>query len=148
MKFLLPLAWSLFVLKTTCECSSRSDDTPLKKNSFRNKAISDGAISFYMDHFVRTRVSKVTYGNFCSIPYDPSDPDHRSHTVFTAYSGEKRVGVFFDIILPKVSGLISFPKRMFFLKKIFVEYPSFGDEGIQNVLLPEVRFFSWFTSCY
>jgi hypothetical protein len=67
--------------------------------------VSDGAISFYLDHFVRTRVSKITYGNFCHIPYDPSDADHqrRSHKIFTSVSGNKRISDCFDIILPKVS---------------------------------------------
>ena len=85
----------------------------LKKSFFRNKAVSDGAISFYVDHFVRTRVSKYTYGNFCTIPYDPSDADHRSrfHNVYTTISGEERISNFFDIILPKVSGLISFLQK-------------------------------------
>jgi len=68
-----------------------------------NKAVSDGAISFYLDHFVRTRVSKITYGNFCHIPYDQSASDHRSrvHKVFTSVSGNKRISDSFDIILPK-----------------------------------------------
>jgi len=68
-----------------------------------NKAVSDGAISFYVDHFVRTRVSKFTYGSFCHIPYDPSAPDHisRSHNVFISVSGAERITDFFDIILPK-----------------------------------------------
>jgi hypothetical protein len=72
--------------------------------------VSDGAISFYLDHFVRTRVSKITYGNFCHIPYDPTASDHkaRSHKVFTSVSGNKRISESFDIILPKVSCLIPF----------------------------------------
>jgi hypothetical protein len=68
-----------------------------------NKAVSDGAVSFYLDHFVRTRVSKLTYGTFCSIMYDPSEPDHqpRSHNVYTDAAGEERIKDSFDIILPK-----------------------------------------------
>ena len=72
--------------------------------------MSDGAISFYLDHFVRTRVSKITYGTFYKILYDPNDADHksRSHKVFTSVSGHKRICDSFDIILPKVSYLIPF----------------------------------------
>ena len=75
---------------------------------FRNKAVSDGAISFYLDHYVRTRVSKVTYGNFCHIPYDSSDPEHvrRQGNMFMDVSGAKRISNTFDIILPKVCGLV------------------------------------------
>ena len=74
---------------------------------FRSKAVSDGAISFYLDHFVRTRVSTVTYGTFCSKPYDPSDPEHvrRQGNTFTNPSGSKMINDMFDIILPKVCGL-------------------------------------------
>jgi len=97
--------------------------TPLGLNIVRpenhvNKAVSDGAISFYLDHFVRTRVSKITYGNFCHIPYDPNSPDHRSrtHKVFTSVSGNKRISESFDVILPKntqVSETKEFKKSYF-----------------------------------
>ena len=75
---------------------------------FRSKAVSDGAISFYLDHFVRTRVSTVTYGTFCSKPYNSSDPEHvrRQDNTFTNPSGTKMINDMFDIILPKVCGLV------------------------------------------
>ena len=71
---------------------------------FRNKAVSDGALSFYHDHFVRTHVSKITYGNFCHIPFDPAVPDHQSrlHKTFTSISGLRRIKDSFEVILPKV----------------------------------------------
>jgi len=69
---------------------------------FRNKAVSDGAISFYLHHIVKTRVSKVTYGTFCDVLYDPNNPNHRARDVFTCHiSGVTRIKGFFDIILPK-----------------------------------------------
>ncbi|CAA7260337.1 unnamed protein product [Cyclocybe aegerita] len=75
----------------------------LRPDNHVNKAVSDGAISFYLDHFVRTRVSKLTYGNFCHIPYDPKAPDHqvRQHKTFVSVSGNKRISDSFDVILPK-----------------------------------------------
>jgi hypothetical protein len=74
---------------------------------FRNKAVSDGALSFYHDHFVRTRVSKFTYGTFCVPLFVPTDPDHqqRAHKTFIAASGFLRINDFFDVILPKVCSL-------------------------------------------
>jgi len=82
--------------------------TSLKLNVTRpenhvNKAVSDGAISFYLDHFVRTRVSKITYGNFCHIPFDPSSPEHQARLAktFVSVSGNKRISDSFDVILPK-----------------------------------------------
>ncbi|TFK21092.1 hypothetical protein FA15DRAFT_672873 [Coprinopsis marcescibilis] len=68
-----------------------------------NKAVSDGALSFYLDHFVKSRVSKVAYGSFCHIPYDNTDPEHRSResTTFLSVSNSKRIGGFFQVVLPK-----------------------------------------------
>jgi len=81
--------------------------TPLGLNIIRpenhlNKAVSEGAISFYLDHFVRTRVSKFTYGCFSSIPYDSNNPEYksRSHKVYTVL-GMKWISGYFGIILPK-----------------------------------------------
>ena len=80
-------------------------------SSFRNKAVSDGALSFYHDHFVRTRVSKFTYGNFCSFRFDPAAPDHqqRLRAAFTDLSGIRRIRGSFNIILPKV---FNFPSSL------------------------------------
>ena len=101
-----------------CECSSRKKyDSTIQRNFLRNKAVSDGAISFYLDHFVKTRVSKVTYGRFCTVTYDPNDSDHksRSHKVFTSTCGTKRIDGLFNIMIPKVS----FVKSLFFKSKYF-----------------------------
>ncbi|EAU92333.2 hypothetical protein CC1G_00552 [Coprinopsis cinerea okayama7 len=68
-----------------------------------NKAVSDGAISFYLDHHVTTRVAKFTYGQFRTAFYDASDPDHRLRytKMYTCASGEKLVPDFFAVILTK-----------------------------------------------
>ena len=113
------------------------NDSTNQKNFFRNKAVSDGAISFYIDHFVRTRVSKFTYGVFGDTVYDPSAPDHRlrSHKVFTSVSGNERIGDFFDIILPKVSCLISFLQCML-LKAFICRIPKFQRRRNSENLFP------------
>ncbi|KAF8959240.1 hypothetical protein BDZ97DRAFT_1838744 [Flammula alnicola] len=68
-----------------------------------NKAVADGAISFFLDHFVRTRISKVTYGCFCVIPYIPTDPEHlqRSGSTIVRPNGLKHVQDSFKVVLPK-----------------------------------------------
>ena len=88
----------------------QDQNEPTIQKNFRNKAVSDGAISFYLDHIVRTRVSKNTYGSFASVPYDPNDPDHksRSRKLFTSITGAKLLRGSFDIILSKVM-LNAFP---------------------------------------
>jgi len=71
---------------------------------FRSKAVSDGAVSFRLDHLVGARVSKLTYGMLIWQIFMPEKPDHqeRSSTVKVFPSGDLRLPDHFDIILPKV----------------------------------------------
>ena len=71
--------------------------------------MSHGAISFFLDHFVKTRVSKVTIGVFGNPIYDSKNPEHvkRKESTYIASSGEKRVTGYFCIILPKVNEQLS-----------------------------------------
>ena len=125
------------------------NDTIIQRRFFkkRNKAVSDGAISSYLDHFVTTRVSKYTYGSFCAIPYNPSAPDHRSRSrnVFAAVSGDKRIDGFFDIIIPKVSCLTILPQKVWFFK--ICRVPKFRrqkNSGKLSALLQILQLFSEF----
>jgi len=96
-------------LKTMCPSSIlRNWSRP--NFSFRNKAVSDGALSFYQHRFVHTRISKCTYGNFCDTAFDPADPDHqqRLHNGYTDFTGVRLIKGFFSVILPKVSLSSSF----------------------------------------
>ncbi|EFI28055.1 hypothetical protein CC1G_14081 [Coprinopsis cinerea okayama7 len=66
--------------------------------------IADGALSFYLDHRVVSRVSRFTYGVNCHVPYNPRDEEHqiRSITSWFSASGNRRLPGFFSVILPKV----------------------------------------------
>ena len=70
-----------------------------------NKAVSDGAISFHLDHMVKTRVSKVAYGTFRQIEYDPDDLEHvaRKNKMKVMPSGRELIPDAFATILPRVS---------------------------------------------
>lgn len=72
--------------------------------SLRNKAVADGAMSFYLDHRVSARVAKKTYGVKCNTRFDPNDPTHlsRSETNYTGISGYLYLPNKFDTILAKV----------------------------------------------
>ena len=76
---------------------------------FRNKAVSDGALSFYHDHFVRIRVSKLTYGSCCHTQFNPTAPGHqqRAHKAFAAASGLLVIPDVFDVIVSKVGSFFS-----------------------------------------
>jgi len=69
-----------------------------------NKAVSDGAISFYLDNYVRSRIAKVTYGLKVKRTYDVSNPEHikRGSKVYTDVDGSLRLTDGFDPILSKV----------------------------------------------
>ncbi|KAF9479846.1 hypothetical protein BDN70DRAFT_982202, partial [Pholiota conissans] len=95
--------------------------------------VSDGAISSYLDHIVMTRISKITYGNFCHIPYKPNAQDHceRTSKIFISVSGHKCTSDFFDVILPKVCHISYFDydeayKCLYYLS----EHSDLGDEGV------------------
>jgi len=66
--------------------------------------VSDGALSFYLDRFVRCRVSKVTYGTFCNVKFDPASADHqqRHSASFLDIDGNRYLPRMFSVILPKV----------------------------------------------
>ncbi|KAJ7578246.1 hypothetical protein C8J56DRAFT_969497 [Mycena floridula] len=68
-----------------------------------NKAVADGAVSFYLDHFVTERVSKVTYGTEYDVDYDAGDPEHlaRASDSFTCFDGAERIPSGFSILLAK-----------------------------------------------
>lgn len=82
---------------------------PLKLNLCRpdthlNKAVADGAVSFYLDHFVTTRVSKFAYGVTCSTEYNPADVEHSSRASsvrFDAVDGTRRLDGVFSALLHK-----------------------------------------------
>ncbi|KAK0222699.1 hypothetical protein EDD85DRAFT_860789 [Armillaria nabsnona] len=72
-------------------------------NSPLNKAVADGAISFYIHNIVSARVAKYTYGLKVHTIFNPLDPEHarRKLHVFTRIDGEKVLNGQYAIILPK-----------------------------------------------
>ena len=77
----------------------------LKKGHSNSKAVADGAISYFLDHFVEARMSKFTYGTKVNVLYDPGISEHlaRSSTIFTDLDGARRLPGAFSEILQKVS---------------------------------------------
>ncbi|KAF8161589.1 hypothetical protein B0H34DRAFT_385803 [Crassisporium funariophilum] len=65
------------------------------------KAVANGAISYYINHYVQTRVSGVTYGSLGKIAYDPSNLEHklRSSKATTSASGGQEIVPYFWVIL-------------------------------------------------
>ena len=70
----------------------------------RNKAVAEGAASFYLQQFVSTRVAKLTYGTKVAEAYNEFDAEHRkrSATVGMNAAGRKLVPGAFAVALAKV----------------------------------------------
>ncbi|KAF8632440.1 hypothetical protein AX15_001882 [Amanita polypyramis BW_CC] len=104
-----------------------------------NKAVANGAVSFYVDHYVNTRVSKATYGNSCSYSYNPNDSEHlkRVSQVYESPSKKRYVQGAFDVILYKVS--------LWFLTILFALLSlSAKDTRVSEMM--EFRRSYWYTS--
>ncbi|KAJ7141731.1 hypothetical protein C8R43DRAFT_1071627 [Mycena crocata] len=66
-----------------------------RPDSHVNKAVADGAVSFYLDRFVSTRISKHTYGIEVSEKYQATNAEH---IVRAKYAARNAAG---DLMIPK-----------------------------------------------
>lgn len=93
-----------------------------RPDSHVNKAVADGAVSYFLDRFVSARISKHTYGLECNTVYEPNNSEHlsRSHTTYMTVDGHMRVPHRFSSILMKnvrVSETTEFRERYVQLHK-------------------------------
>ncbi|PPQ91153.1 hypothetical protein CVT25_003058 [Psilocybe cyanescens] len=74
-----------------------------RPDSHLNKAVAHGAVSYYVDHRVTTRVAKYTFGVPCGIPYNDENEEHikRSSLKYQSASGAWYIPGAFDVILPR-----------------------------------------------
>ncbi|KAH6910170.1 hypothetical protein BKA70DRAFT_1147167 [Coprinopsis sp. MPI-PUGE-AT-0042] len=75
-----------------------------RPDSHVNKAVSDGAAAFFLDHYVDSRICRAHYGTNCHIIYDDKDPEHvRRKSSVQAYppTGVPCFAQTFNSILPK-----------------------------------------------
>lgn len=73
---------------------------------YRNKAVAEGAVSFHVDHFVKARVAKYSYGTDAAVLLNPFNEEHicRLHLASKDMNGLLRLQGF-SVILPKVRTL-------------------------------------------
>ncbi|KAJ7063914.1 hypothetical protein C8F01DRAFT_1129822 [Mycena amicta] len=74
-----------------------------RPDSHVNKAVSDGAVSFYLNRYVSARISKEHYGIKSRTPYESNNADHRarSKSAVENLEGNWMLPNCFSIILPK-----------------------------------------------
>ncbi|CAA7260296.1 unnamed protein product [Cyclocybe aegerita] len=113
-----------------------------RPDSHTNKAVADGAISFYIDHFVSARVGKLSYGITASIPYNPTDLEHALRDRFTCvdFAGTRRVNGAFDVILPKNTKVSETEE---FRHSFFREDTSSTSENLRHISVPIKCFRGW-----
>ncbi|EKM53451.1 uncharacterized protein PHACADRAFT_148058 [Phanerochaete carnosa HHB-10118-sp] len=72
-----------------------------------NKAVAEGAVWFFLEHFVSVRVARLTYGTTCVIEYNPQDSDHikRRGKAYMRPSGRMVIPNAFNLILAKGTSL-------------------------------------------
>lgn len=72
--------------------------------------MADGAVSFYLDHFVAVRVAKFSYGARCFRIYNAKDQEHakRSSSAYVGIDGEKHIPNGFEVVLHKVYSISPF----------------------------------------
>ena len=70
----------------------------------RIKAVADGSISYFIEHYVISRVAKLSYLVLVDVLYDPSNDKHRRRigNVYTKITGEKCVTGALSVVLSQV----------------------------------------------
>ncbi|KAJ7137618.1 hypothetical protein C8R43DRAFT_1089388 [Mycena crocata] len=71
-----------------------------RPDSHVNKAVADGAVSFYLDRFVSARISKHTHGTECVMDYQANNAEHRCRA---SYATKDASGA---LVVPKVFSAI------------------------------------------
>ncbi|KAL1941016.1 hypothetical protein VTO73DRAFT_7652 [Trametes versicolor] len=56
-----------------------------RPDTHTNKAVAEGGVSFYLEHFVSARIIKMTYGTISSATYDQTDPE----STIVCYRGKR-----------------------------------------------------------
>jgi hypothetical protein len=102
--------------------------------------VADGAVSFFLDHFVAVRVSRLVYGIPSSTLYNPKDVEHvrRASQTYLSLSGDVRMRGHFSIILDKViqrGPPFSSPCHSF----IVSEYPTLRKSRVSEVVCGKGR---------
>ncbi|KAG2104014.1 uncharacterized protein F5147DRAFT_615286 [Suillus discolor] len=104
-----------------------------RPDAHANKAVADGAVSFYIDHLVSSRVARVTYGIECKWQYNFQDPEHlaRRHKAVIDVDGKTYIQEQFESILLKgtqVSEQREFRKPFFATRKSLAECKSYSTD--------------------
>ncbi len=76
----------------------------LKFDFHSNKAVAEGAVSYYLQRFVSVRMARLTYGSSCCIDFDEADAEHhiRRGNIYYRASGEAVLPDAYTVMITKV----------------------------------------------
>jgi hypothetical protein len=74
---------------------------------YRSKAVANGALAWFLDNSVTTRVNKYHYGVSIGIPYVAHDPEMEARPRYMSPSGEWRVNGAWSSVVKKVGSVLS-----------------------------------------
>jgi hypothetical protein len=74
----------------------------------RTKAVANGALAWYVDNPMLSRISKFHYGAEVNIPFDPTIPEMKHRIAFRNKQGEMRVENAWSGIVAKVRYIHAF----------------------------------------
>lgn len=106
---------------------------------FSSKAVAEGALWFYLDHRVRARTIRYTYGSGLCPWYTPSNPEHvlRDHLKFHVANGKLAIPTGFAILARKVCTI---SPRLY--------YAVCNLEVLQGTSVTETTEFTFTYGCY
>ncbi|TFK95586.1 hypothetical protein BDV98DRAFT_608856 [Pterulicium gracile] len=77
--------------------------TVFRPDKHSSKAVADGAVSFYIDKFVKSRIAKHTYGLSTGVLYNPNNPEQLGRTLQNGICGLNSDYGAFSTVLSKGS---------------------------------------------
>ncbi|KAJ7511443.1 hypothetical protein B0H11DRAFT_1955116 [Mycena galericulata] len=108
-----------------------------RPDSHVNKAVADGAVSFYLDHFVSARISRYTDGIECLTVYQHNNSEHRARASLTERSADG------NMMVPKRFSTIIMKNTRVSETKVFREsytYNSNDRNDLQSVDIQIIRY--------
>ncbi|RDB20569.1 hypothetical protein Hypma_012275 [Hypsizygus marmoreus] len=107
-----------------------------RPDSHVNKAVADGGVSFYIDHFVTARVAKYSYGLSCTVRYNDADDEHKSRvgSRYMDVDGYDKIPDYFQALLPKDTQVMETTEFRRTYCRIEKDVTSFPDKLEDDIL--------------
>ena len=108
---------------------------------FRSKAVSAGAVSFFLTKFVRARIARLTYGVTMNVHWDGNNSQHqqRRSKLFYLPSGSPVLPGGFQSFIAKVRPMVISDIRTFTLRNCYLGDKTRGERRCAASVLSRVN---------